>query len=194
MKIGVDIDGVILNFERELKTYAELYNYLELKNGGVKNRHEHYVRNRYGWTDEERMPFAEKYFVKLSEQTAFMPGAVDVLKMLKANGHELIIISARGGMFPEMKDVAMKRLNESGVEFNEYYWHQEDKLETAKQAGVDFMIDDYAETCKKLSENGIKALYFRDVNMPKLEESKYLLEVNNWGEVYRIITESAKKQ
>ena len=30
MRIGIDIDGVILDFERTLKTYAELYNYLKM--------------------------------------------------------------------------------------------------------------------------------------------------------------------
>ena len=193
MRIGVDIDGVILNFERELKTYAELYNYLELKKGGVKNKNEQYLRHRYEWTDEERMPFVNNYFLKLSEQTAFMPGAIDVLKMLKNDGHELVIISARGGLIPEMKDVALKRLSTVGLKFDDYFWNQEDKLQTAKDAKIDCMIDDFSDTCKRFSENGITALYFRDVNMKKLEESETLFEVNNWGEIYRIITELSEK-
>ena len=63
MKIGIDIDGVILNFERALKTYGELYNFLELGKGGVKNRKEHYLKKRYNWTDEERQVFIDKYFI-----------------------------------------------------------------------------------------------------------------------------------
>ena len=49
MKIGIDIDGVSLDYERVLKTYGDLYDFIELK-----NRHEHYLRNRYNWTEEER--------------------------------------------------------------------------------------------------------------------------------------------
>lgn len=54
MKIGVDIDGVILDYERVLKTYGDLYDFIELKKNGIINRNEHYLRNRYGWTEEER--------------------------------------------------------------------------------------------------------------------------------------------
>ena len=31
MKIGIDIDGVILDYERVLKTYGDLYDVIELK-------------------------------------------------------------------------------------------------------------------------------------------------------------------
>ena len=31
MKIGIDIDGVILDYERVLKTYGDLYDFIELK-------------------------------------------------------------------------------------------------------------------------------------------------------------------
>lgn len=49
------------------------------------------------------------------------------------------------------------------------------------------MIDDNYDICKKLSENNIKTLYFRDKNMKKLKESDYLKEVNNWANIYTYI-------
>ena len=52
MKIGIDIDGVILDYERMLKTYGDLYDFIELKKNGIINRNEHYLRNRYNWTEE----------------------------------------------------------------------------------------------------------------------------------------------
>ncbi len=103
MRIGIDIDGVILDYERVLKTYGDLYDFIELKKDGIINRNEHYLRNRYDWTDEERMNFINKYFLKLSKQTPLIPGAKDVIDMLQKEGNELIIISARGGMIEEMK-------------------------------------------------------------------------------------------
>lgn len=83
MKIVIDIDGVILDYERVLKTYGDLYDFIELKKGGIINRNEHYLRNRYDWTDEERMNFVNKYFLKLSKQTPLIPGAKDVINMLQ---------------------------------------------------------------------------------------------------------------
>lgn len=187
MKIGVDIDGVILDYERVLKTYGDLYDFIELKKDGIINRHEHYLRNRYNWTEEERMNFVNKYFLKLSKQTNLIPGAKDVIRMLQDDGHELIVISARGGMIEEMKDVAIEKFNKEDIKFDKYYWKQDDKLDIAKKEKVDCMIDDSYDVCKKLSDNGIKSIYFRDKEMKKINPSECLIEVSNWGEIYRCI-------
>lgn len=193
MKIGIDIDGVILDYERVLKTYGDLYDFVELKKDGITNRNEHYLRNRYDWTEEERMNFINKYFLKLSKQTSLIPGAKDVINMLQKEENELIIISARGGMIEEMKDVAIEKFNEEGISFNKYYWKQEDKLEVAKNEKIDVMIDDSYNVCKKLSSNGIKTIYFRDKEMKVLEQNDNLKEVSNWGEIYRYIKEMQNK-
>lgn len=187
MKIGIDIDGVVLDYERVLKTFGDLYDFIELKKDGIINRNEHHLRDRYNWTEEERMNFINQYFLKLSKQTSLIPGAKEVIKMLKKEGNELIIISARGGWVKEMKDVAIEKLEEEGMTFNKYYWAQEDKLEIVQKENIDVMIDDSYEVCKKLSENGIKTIYFRDKEMKKLEQNEYLKEVSNWGEIYRYI-------
>ena len=188
MKIGIDIDGVILDYERVLKTYGDLYDFIELKKNGIVNRNENYLRNRYNWTEEERINFINKYFVKLSKKAPLIPGARDVIDMLQKDGNELITISARGGI-EEMKNVALDKFKEEGLSFEKYYWKQDDKLEVAQQEHIDFMIDDSYDVCKKLSENGIKTIYFRDKEMKKLEQSEYLKEVSNWGEIYRYLKE-----
>lgn len=187
MKIGVDIDGVILDYERVLKTYGDLYDFIELKKDGIINRHEHYLRNRYNWTEEERMNFINKYFLKLSRKTNLIPGAKDVIHMLQNEGHELIIISARDGMIEEMKDVAIEKFDKEDIKFNKYYWKRDDKLEVVQKEKIDVMIDDSYDVCKKLSLNGIKTIYFRDKEMKVLEQNENLKEVSNWGEIYRYI-------
>ena len=187
MKIGIDIDGVILDYERILKTYGDLYDFIELKKDGIVNRNEHYLRNGYNWTEEERMDFVNRYFLELSKITPLVPGAKTIINMLKKEGNELIIISARGGMIEEMKDVALEKFEEENLTFNKYNWKQEDKLEVAKRENIDVMIDDSYDVCKKLSSNGIRTIYFRDKEMKLLEQNEYLKEVSNWGEIYRYI-------
>jgi uncharacterized HAD superfamily protein len=138
------------------------------------------------------MNFINKYFIKLSKQTNLIPGAKDVIDMLQKDGNELIVISARGGMIEEMKDVAIEKFENEGISFNKYYWKQDDKLEVAQKEQIDFMIDDSYDVCKKLSANGIKTIYFRDKEMKKLEQNEYLREVSNWGEIYRIIKKESE--
>ena len=170
-----------------------MYDFIELKKNGIVHRNEHFLKNRYDWTEEERMNFVNKYFFKLSKKTPLIPGAKDVIDMLQKEGNELIVISARGGMIEEMKDVAIDKFNEEGLSFDKYYWKQDDKLEVSQQENIDVMIDDSYDVCKKLSENRIKTIYFRDKEMKKLEQNEYVKEVSNWGEIYRYIKEMEVK-
>ena len=89
----------------------------------------------------------------------------------------------------EMEDDAKRVLNESNIIFDKYYWGQADKLNVCKIEKVDVMIDDDWKIIEKLSANNIRTLYFRDTNLKKLEENKYIKEVNNWGDICRYISE-----
>lgn len=66
-----------------------------------------------------------------------------------------------------------------------YYWNVEDKVEICKKENTDIMIDYDWRIIKKLAENNIKTLYFRDTNLKLLKENYYITEVNNWGEICR---------
>jgi len=60
-------------------------------------------------------------------------------------------------------------------------------LEVCQKENVDIMIDDDWIIAKRLSENNVNTLYFRDTNLKKLEENEFITEVNNWGDIYRVI-------
>ena len=47
MKIGIDIDGVILDYQRVLNTYGDLYDFIELKKDGIVSKNELYLRKKY---------------------------------------------------------------------------------------------------------------------------------------------------
>lgn len=187
MKIGIDIDGVILNSENLFRVKAELYDLLELKRSGITDKKGFLEAERYNWTKNEIENFREKYLIQATKESSLMPGAKEVLELLKNDGHELIIITARGLTIKGMKEVGEEKLNEFGLKFDKYYWAIENKFEICKKENIDIMIDDKESVCKQTSEKKIKTLYFRDVGREKLEENEYLKEVNNWGEIYRII-------
>ena len=121
-----------------------------------------------------------------------MSGFIGVYNLLKNQGHEFIVITARGGFIKEMKDDALRLLMENNIEFDKYYWNVKDKVEICKVENIDIMIDDDWKIIKNLSESNIKTLYFRDTNLKKLEENEYIKEVNNWGDIYRIIKNESK--
>lgn len=189
MKIGIDLDGVVIDSETTFRTYEEVYDMDVLKGNNLINREEPKFQHRYNWTDEQREKFIKDYFVKISKESNLMSGFLHVYNLLRKQDHEFVVITARGGFLPEMKDDAIRLLEENNVKFDKYYWHIEDKLEICKKENVDIMIDDDWRIVKNISENKIKTLYFRDTNLVKLEENEYIKEVNNWGDIYRYIKE-----
>lgn len=187
MKIGIDLDGVVIDSETTFRTYEEIFDVDTLNGNNLVNREEPKFQARYNWTEEQEKEFIKKYFLTVSKESNLMSGFVGVFNLLKSQGHEFVVITARGGHVKEMKDDAIRLLEENNIKFDKYYWQIEDKLEICKKENVDFMIDDDWKIIKRLSENNVKTLYFRDTNLMKLEENEYLKEVNNWGDIYRYI-------
>ena len=187
MKIGIDLDGVVIDSETTFRTYEEIFDIDVLKGNNLINKEEPKFQSRYNWTNEQEKEFIERYFLTVSKESNLMSGFIGIFNLLKEQGHEFVVITARGGFVKEMKDDAIRLLEENNIKFDKYYWKVEDKLEICKKEKVDIMIDDDWKIIKRLADNEVKTLYFRDTNLMTLEENKYIKEVNNWGEIYRHI-------
>lgn len=193
MKIGIDLDGVVIDSETTFRTYEEIFDIDVLKGNHLINKEEPKFQARYNWTNEQEKEFIEKYFLIVSKESNLMSGFIGIYKLLKEQGHEFVVITARGGFVKEMKDDAIRLLEENNIKFDKYYWNVDDKLEICKNEKVDIMIDDDWKIIKRLADNEVKTLYFRDTNLMKMEENQYIKEVNNWGEIYRYIKEMQSK-
>ena len=189
MKIGIDLDGVVIDSETTFRTYEEIFDIEVLQGNHLIDREEPKFQNRYDWNKEQEENFINDFFMKVSRESNLMSGFLGVFELLKKQKHEFIVITARGGFIKEMKDEAIRILKNNQIEFDKYYWNINNKLEICQKENVDIMIDDDWRIAKTLSENEIKTLYFRDTNLVKLQENTYLKEVNNWGEIYRCIKE-----
>lgn len=189
MKIGIDLDGVVIDSETTFRTYEEIFDTKILKKNSLIDREEPKFQGRYNWTKEEEQQFIDNYFMKVSAESNLMSGFLAVYNLLKEQGVEFVVITARGGHVKQMKDDAQRVLNESNIVFDKYYWAVQDKLEVCKKENIDIMIDDDYKIIKQISKSKIKTLYFRDTNLKKLEENEYIKEVNNWGDIYRYIYE-----
>lgn len=156
MKIGIDLDGVVFDSETTFRTYEEIFDVDVLKENNLVDREEPKFQARYNWTKEQEQEFINTYFMTVSRDSNLMSGFRAVYDLLKKQGHEFVVITARGGHVKEMKDDAIRILGENGIEFDKYYWQVEDKLEVCKKENVDIMIDDDWIIAKRLSENNVK--------------------------------------
>ena len=189
MKIGIDLDGVVFNSEALWAVYGELYDYKELNKNSLIKRDEPRVQDKYQWNNEETQKYFDKYID--IDNFDFVPGAKEVINLLKQEGYELIAITARND-YCHGKEYALKKLQEAGISFDKMYFGEKDKLNTCLREKIDYMIDDNYHICKNLSNNGIKTLYFHSLGRVHLQNNKNIYEVYNWGEIYRYLLCHAK--
>lgn len=194
MKIGIDLDGVVFDSEKEFRVYSELYDMLDLKQNSKINNKELKFQSRFKWTKEDIDGFLNKYHKHIIVESNFMPGVKRILKLLKEDGHTLILITARGGMNRDMIKVTEERLQQNEMNiFDKYYWATENKDEVCVKENVDIMIDDFCDKCKSIANSKIKTIYLKDAPSYDLEENEYIKVLYNWGEIYRYIKEIENK-
>ena len=187
MNVGIDIDGVLINFEEKVRYRAEMYNIIERKNSKVINTDTYKIEDTYGWSKEEWNEFSKKYLIEATIESDIMTGAKEVINLLKKEGHKLIIISSRGYEGEEMITIVEDKLKKENLIFDKYYWKVKDKLEIIEKENIDIMIDDNSNICKKISDKKVQTLYFRNIYGVELPQNDYLTQIRNWGEVYRFI-------
>ena len=188
MKIGLDIDGIILDFERTMRAYAELYDLLILRKSGVKNPNQFDYLKRYDWTDEEKKNFVNNYLVYATiNSTPLIPLVKEMLELFRLEGYEFLFITARGLLKKETKEAVIQVFNRNNIPTDNIYWGVKDKVTKCKELGVDIMLEDNPSTCKLLIENKIRTLYFRDKDNEIIENNEFLTEVSNVGEICRQI-------
>ncbi len=188
MKIGLDIDGVILDFERTMRCYAEVYDLLVLRKNGVRKENEFDYLKRYDWTPEERKNFINDYLVYVTlNKTALMPLVKEMLEFFEIEGYDYCFITARGLIKEETKLAVIELFKRYGIPTDKIYFAVRDKVFECRKLEIDLMIEDNPYTCRELVNNKIKTLYYRDKDIEKLENSAYLKEVSNVGDILRYI-------
>ena len=190
MKIGIDLDGVIFDSEKEFRVYSELYDMIDLKQNSKLNNKELKFQDRFKWTTKETEGFLNKYHKQIMVESNYMPGAKKILNLLKQDGHSLILITARGGMNKDMIKIIEERLKQSEMDiFDKYYWSTENKDDVCVKENIDIMIDDFYKKCESIANKKIRTIYLKDAPSYDLEENEYIKVLYNWGEIYRYIKE-----
>lgn len=186
MNIGIDIDGIILDFERTMRTCAEMYDLFFLNKNGVINPNEFDYLKRYDWTNEERKFFIDNFLVYATlNYTPLIPLVKEMLEFFKLEGYNSHFITARGSLKQETKYAVIEVFNRNGIVLDNVHWGVKDKVSKCKELSIDIMIEDKPSTCIDLRNNNIMTLFFRDKGNQVLEESEFLKEVSNVGEIVR---------
>lgn len=189
MRIGIDIDNVISNFnEMLLETY--LIHDKELRNTGIINPNAKYIRTgMFDWSNEEELSFYKDNIEGIAKKLKVKEKAKEYIDRLHSDGHLIYIITGRdNGEYSEPYNITKKWLDENNIYYDNliltdaYDMHAK-SLECLKN-DIDIMIDDSVRICSDLITSGITTIlmdtpYNRKINIKR---------VKNWEEFYEFVS------
>lgn len=195
MRIGIDIDNVISNFNDVL-----LEEYIrhdkELRNTGIINENAEYFRKgMFDWSEEEEKSFYNANIEKFANQLEPISDAPYFIQKLKKEGYEIYIISGRNnGEYQDPYKLTIEWLKRNNIPYDKLIltnaYNKHEKSEECIKNNIDLMIEDSTRISLDLISNGIK-VYTMNTRYNQKEQT--LDRVSKWKEIYEKISNLNKK-
>jgi len=184
MRIGLDIDNVITNFD-EVILSEFLKEDKNKRNTGVVNPNADWVsRGMFDWSETEIHDFFKDNMEEISKKLQPIEDAKYYMDKLLNDGHKLYLISNRPYRhYKNPNKTTVNWLNENGINYTKLIISaQTDKSKECLEHKIDIMVDDIVENCNQLISNGVKCI---------LMETKYntnklngLIIAHGWSDLY----------
>ena len=192
MKIGVDIDGTLTDIngwmiERAIPFAKE--NNINL----TVDESRYDYSEMFDWTDSDLQKYLERYLIDYFSNVEPEENSVDILNKLKDEGHEIIIVTARGTCPQELEIIDSEETNKLTVEWldkNNYHYDKiisnaTNKVKILEDEKIDMFIDDVDTNVYALSKYVPVIVPLRQYNTNI--EGKNITIANSWNEIYKII-------
>lgn len=188
MRIGIDIDNVISNFNEVLLSEYIKHD-KDLRNTGIINENADYIRRgMFDWTKEEETEFYKNNIERIARNLDIIYGAKEYIDKLKSDGHYIYIITGRdNGEYTNPYNMTKEWLRKHDIYYDELIltdaYDSHAKSNICIENNINVMIDDSVRICKDCIRSGINTILM-DTPYNKYANIK---RVNNWKEFYEYI-------
>ena len=193
MKIAVDIDNVLSNFN-EMLLKAFLKHDKKLRNKGIINKNADYItRGMFDWTKEETDDFYKNNIEDIVKNLDVIDGAKECIDKLREEGYKIYIVTGRdNGEYKDSKSMTEVWLKENNINYDKLIFTN--AYDDYAKAGVcldndiNIIIDDSVRILKACAKNKITTIlkdtpYNKDCNITR---------AHNWKEIYEFIKKYKK--
>ena len=193
MKIGIDIDNVISNFNDTLLNEYLLHD-RKIRNSGVINKNADYIRKgMFDWNEDEETNFYKNNIERIAKKLGVIEGAKEYIDKLHDDGHVICIITGRNnGEYTEPYNMTKKWLDENNIYYDNLIltdaYDKHAKTKQCLEHNIDIMIDDSVRICNDCIENGITTVL---MDTP-YNKSSNIQRVKSWEEFYRYVSNYKK--
>lgn len=195
MRIGIDIDNVISNFNEVLLSEYIKHD-KDLRNTGIVNKNAEYIRRgMFDWTQTEEQEFYKNNIERIARNLDIIDGAKEYIDKLKSDGHYIYIVTGRdNGEYIDPYNMTKEWLCKYDIYYDELIltnaYEDHDKSKICIENNIDVMIDDSVRICEDCIRSGINTILM-DTPYNKYANIK---RVNNWQEIYEFISNYKKEK
>ena len=186
MRIGIDIDGVLTDFEKwQLEVGSKFF---VKYNKNIVNPDGYDSDTVFNVTKEMDSEFWHDYLYDYAKNEPARKFAGEVIDKLKDKGYEIYIITARyltnrnDDLGKEMRNIVIEWLKENGINYDQIIFSPEDKFEICKENNISIMIEDKVENINNISKIipvvCFNAAYNKECN------GKNIFRAYTWYDVY----------
>ena len=188
MKIGIDIDNVISNFNDVLLDEFLIHD-KKLRNTGIINKDVYITRGMFDWSKGELNDFYYSNIERIAKNLNVIDEAPKYIKQLREKGYEIYIISGRNnGEYSDPYKMTSDWLDKYKIEYDELIltdaYNSLEKAKICKEKNISIMIDDSTRILLEVQNAGITALL---MDTPYNREVDNLKRVHTWKEIYDFI-------
>ena len=201
MNIGIDIDGVLIDYGKYIRTYGSEY-FKKKYNMKVADPDGYSAEEVFGCTRKQSKAFwllnARRYWT--SEPA--IEGAAEVIGKLSIEGHTIHLITGRaftadkGPQRYISRSLLRRWLRKNGIMYDEIVFCPQkepapEKLAACKRHNIDTMVDDDPENIATLRDSLHMIVFDSPWNRKISDED--LSRAHSWYEVYDIVHQLDKE-
>lgn len=197
MNIGIDLDGVLTNFNDFCMNYGTKFA-SEIGQGKIINPKGYESIEIFSWSEQTDIDFWKKYKEKYATTEPARPFAKEVLDKLKEDGHKIFIITARSNEFKEieakekMQDIVKYWFKANNLYYDELIFSTTNKLGNCREKNIDVMVEDSPRNIKQLAEF-LPVICF-DTRYNRDCEGKNIIRCYSFYDIYEKIKEFEKRK
>lgn len=185
MRIGIDIDGVMTEYDSVILKTANDYGFKHIKNA-------YYLQDEFGITKEQEDKYWSKYYDKAQKYVEARPNVAEVINMLHKRGHEIWIVTGRSEIDVPKDDnssfveTTFNWLEKNDIYYDKIFFRITEKGNFCQKYKIDLMIEDSPEQIIYLNKKNIKTIimncsYNRNMHL----DNTY--HVDNWDRINTLI-------
>lgn len=187
-RLGLDIDGCINNLGILLHEYASAFS----EKHGIHKKSDmsdYLIERLFGWPENVTKEFWISHYRQALNAATPLPGASQTISLLKRNGLEINLITARGEKYSEITN---EWLNKHGVKFDKLIMTKE-KVAACLENSIDLMVEDEPANCESIAQH-IPVLCMSYKYNESLAGIDNITRVSNWAEIYNEIMHLKKEK